>query len=215
MCWVRKEGSRSASSFRSRQPLCENCEHLIGEIKERGKKRSNFRTNFGSFLSLFTLANTRPGETRGHCETVERARVLAGDVFRASFCLERSTGQRQSAKVLGIEFSHRWNLNTRARKSSRTNTRLVVSSPRSKRTREREQRENVVVGVSVSRKSLRLARRTGERETSSRENFLAPPFVFLARYEEKEEASGKDDHQNDNDAFASTSPSRPSLRARV
>ena len=118
--------------------LCENCEHLIGEIKERGKKRSNFRTNFGSFLSLFTLANTRPRETRGHCETVERARVLVGDVFRASFCLERSTGQRQSAKLLGIEFSHRWNLNTRARKSSRTNTRLVVSSPRSKRKREKE-----------------------------------------------------------------------------
>ena len=194
--------------------LCENCEHLIGEIKERGKKRSTFRTNFGSFLSLFTLANTRPRETRGHCETVERARVLVGDVFRASFCLERSTGQRQSAKVLGIEFSHRWNLNTRARKSSRTNARVVVFSPRSKRKRLSERRENVV-GVSVSRKRLRLARRTRERETSSREEFLAPPFVFLARYEEKEEASGKDDQQNDKDAFASTSPSRPSLRARV
>jgi len=155
------------------------------------------------------------GEIRGHCETVERARVLAGDVFRASFGLERSTGQRQSAKLLGIEFSHRsTNLNTRARKLSRINTRLVVFSPRSKRKRLSERRENVV-GVSVSRKSLRLARRTRERETSSRGKFLAPPFVFLARYEEKEEASGKDDHQNDNDAFASTSPSRLSLRARV
>lgn len=109
-----------------------------------------------------------------------------------------------------MEFEH-----TRAEIFEDKHTPRCLFSAIETKAREGVERENVVVGVSVSRKSLRLARRTRERETSSREKFLAPPFVFLARYEEKEEASGKDDHQNDNDAFASTSPSRPSLRARV
>ena len=194
--------------------LCENCEHLIGEIKERGKKRSNFRTNFGSFLSLFTLANTRPREIRGRCETVERARVLAGDVFRASFCLETSTGQRQSAKLLGrishrsTEFEH-----TRAEICADKHTPRCLFSAIETKARERAERTSS--SVFLSRGRAFVWRKERERETSSREKFLAPPFLFLARYEEKEEASGNDDQQNDNDTFASTPPSRLSLRARV
>ena len=142
MCWVRKEGSRSASSFRSRQPLCENCEHLIGEIREEGKKEAIS----GQILDRFSLSlhsRIRDRERYAGIARPSREREYSRATFFVRLSVSREAQDRDRAQSfwglnfpIGREFEH-----TRAEIFEDKHTPRCLFSAIETNARERAERE--------------------------------------------------------------------------